>query len=200
MQILELIIDSIAFRPPAADRLRMHKVVNAGLRHVPRGFALRKSQYDCTYFNLRPEVAWQIIGCSHGNCMLGGGTAICSDGISCLGLRHQCTLCNIICHCTTTHFHFLSPIVLDLCVTFLHGSRHLTKPAWELVNGPNLYRTHFQLYVCTTTHFHGKVPNQLHCDSRCRFVAIPLLQYRFVTVATLPALLGEQRQLRCTCL
>ena len=29
---------------------------------------------------------------------------------------------------------------LSLDVNFPHGSRHLTKSAWELVNGPNLYR------------------------------------------------------------
>ena len=38
------------------------------------------------------------------------------------------------------HLHASSPIALDLYVTVLYGSRHLTKFAGELVNGPNLYR------------------------------------------------------------
>ena len=49
------------------------------------------------------------------------------------------TICN--------HLHASQPIALDLYVIFLHGSRHLTKFAWELVNVSNLYRNQYARYT-----------------------------------------------------
>ena len=67
---------------------------------------------------------------------------------------------------------------LDLYVTFLHGSRHLTKSAWELVIGPNLYR------------------NDMQADEQ-KLMVIPQtirdIVHTYVTEQIVPAIVGVKR-------